>query len=265
MKKNQKICLFIFGIILLFVFSIYYEFKKARVLGFNLERSGFSKSSGEELSFVTDGLFYFFTKGQRRKFSRYQTQVGETSVNISYDLQASHSRSGSSNFFSTIKIVVKLSGRKDLFHFIKDYQCPAGNYSDRNSTYSKVKGLMSASLENGIPISQCYTQPVVDRLSNLLFCAAGIGAGADAGGSERYHVIPCGHRIALHQIQPGDLRIVDRTFQVDFVAKQGRYYVSPRVKGDHVEQRLGQTIFVPPLPQLTGAFGAALFAREAKE
>jgi len=31
------------------------------------------------------------------------------------------------------------------------------------------------------------------------------------------------------------------------------------------EERLGQKIFVPPLPQLTGAFGAALFALETKE
>ena len=31
------------------------------------------------------------------------------------------------------------------------------------------------------------------------------------------------------------------------------------------EERLGQTIFIPPLPQLTGAFGAALFAQEAEE
>jgi predicted CoA-substrate-specific enzyme activase len=31
------------------------------------------------------------------------------------------------------------------------------------------------------------------------------------------------------------------------------------------EERLGQKIFVPPLPQLTGAFGAALFARETKQ
>jgi len=31
------------------------------------------------------------------------------------------------------------------------------------------------------------------------------------------------------------------------------------------EERLGQKIFVPPLPQLTGALGAALFAQEAKE
>jgi predicted CoA-substrate-specific enzyme activase len=31
------------------------------------------------------------------------------------------------------------------------------------------------------------------------------------------------------------------------------------------EERLGKKIFVPPLPQLTGAFGAALFAQESKE
>lgn len=31
------------------------------------------------------------------------------------------------------------------------------------------------------------------------------------------------------------------------------------------EERLGQKVFVPPLPQLTGAFGAALFALETKD
>jgi predicted CoA-substrate-specific enzyme activase len=31
------------------------------------------------------------------------------------------------------------------------------------------------------------------------------------------------------------------------------------------EERLGQEIFIPPLPQLTGAFGAALFAQETKQ
>jgi activator of 2-hydroxyglutaryl-CoA dehydratase len=28
------------------------------------------------------------------------------------------------------------------------------------------------------------------------------------------------------------------------------------------EERIGKDIFIPPLPQLTGAFGAALYARE---
>jgi len=31
------------------------------------------------------------------------------------------------------------------------------------------------------------------------------------------------------------------------------------------EKRIGKTIFVPPGPQLTGAFGAALYALEKKE
>jgi len=30
------------------------------------------------------------------------------------------------------------------------------------------------------------------------------------------------------------------------------------------EEKLGRKVFVPPLPQLTGAFGAALYALEAK-
>jgi activator of 2-hydroxyglutaryl-CoA dehydratase len=31
------------------------------------------------------------------------------------------------------------------------------------------------------------------------------------------------------------------------------------------EEKIGNKIFVPPYPQLTGAFGAALFARDQKE
>ncbi len=31
------------------------------------------------------------------------------------------------------------------------------------------------------------------------------------------------------------------------------------------EEKLGREIFVPPLPQITGAFGAALFAQEAQK
>jgi activator of 2-hydroxyglutaryl-CoA dehydratase len=30
------------------------------------------------------------------------------------------------------------------------------------------------------------------------------------------------------------------------------------------QERIGKDIFVPPLPQLTGAFGAALYAKETK-
>jgi activator of 2-hydroxyglutaryl-CoA dehydratase len=30
------------------------------------------------------------------------------------------------------------------------------------------------------------------------------------------------------------------------------------------EKKLGKKVFVPPLPQLTGAFGAALYALEEK-
>lgn len=114
-----------------------------------------------------DGLFYFATKGRRKHFNRYLAQTDDIKIEIKYYI-SSASRSGSSStFFSNINIEISLRGRRDRFDRIKDYQCPSGVWKQNQEFDKRKTFLYGAYFDNGIEIERCFSQNVIDALSDL--------------------------------------------------------------------------------------------------
>lgn len=149
---------------------LYYEFDQASKLTTSLEKEGYIKTGKGQVTFIDDGLLYYFSKSKPKHLATYRKVFDNTIADVSISIAASRSSKGSSTFIPSLSVSIKLSGRKDLFHFIDDYQCSSGTTQSRNRKYNDLKSFFGeAELSNGIPISPCYSENVVKVLDSLKF------------------------------------------------------------------------------------------------